>query len=330
MSGLEAAWGVLGAGLIVYVLTGGADFGGGIWDLLARGPRKEAQRRAIQDAIAPIWEANHVWLIFVIVILFTVFPKAFAAIGVALHIPLTLALVGICLRGSAFVFRAYGLQEERSQRRWGRAFAWASLLTPLCFGMALAALSTGRIEIVDGVVRSGFFAGWLTPFAMLVGLFGVVLFALLAAVYLTRQTRGAVQEDFRRRALGCEVIAGVLAFAVAWRAWIETPAFFVNLLRSPWSLMLQGLTGLAALGTMLTLWKRAFVWARVLVASQVALVVLGWGLAMEQHVIWPALPIEQAGTRRPVLSALFPALAVGALLLLPSLAYLYRVFEKRT
>jgi cytochrome d ubiquinol oxidase subunit II len=114
---------LLGVAVGAYVLTAGADFGGGVWDLLSRGPRATAQREAIARAIAPIWEVNHIWMIFVVVLLFTVFPDAFALVSVALHIPLVLVLVGIVLRGSAFVFRAYGMQPNEARERWGRVFA---------------------------------------------------------------------------------------------------------------------------------------------------------------------------------------------------------------
>ena len=112
--------------LNAYALTGGADFGGGVWDLLARGPGREAQRSLIAEQIAPIWEANHVWLILVVVVLFTAFPAVFAALGTVLHIPLTLMLLGIVARGSSFVFRSYGKHDDASQQRWGRVFAVAS------------------------------------------------------------------------------------------------------------------------------------------------------------------------------------------------------------
>jgi cytochrome d ubiquinol oxidase subunit II len=125
--------------LNAYVLTGGADFGGGVWDLFARGPRRAAQRALIANQIGPIWEANHVWLILVVVMLFTAFPAAFATLGTVLHIPLTLMLVGIVLRGSSFVFRSYGGRDDASQRRWGSIFAVASLVTPLLLGVIVAA-----------------------------------------------------------------------------------------------------------------------------------------------------------------------------------------------
>jgi cytochrome d ubiquinol oxidase subunit II len=333
MSALELAWLVMGVGLIAYVLTGGADLGGGIWDLLASGPRKQEQRVALAEALAPIWEANHVWLIFVIVVLFTVFPRGFAAISIALHIPLTLALLGIVLRGSAFVFRAYGLGSERQRLTWGRTFAWASVFTPLFLGMSLAALASGDLRLRAGIVESGFLAGWLTPFAVLVGLFGTVLFTLLAAVYMTLETSGELREDFRRRALWCEGIAAVLAAAAAWRASVDAPLFFTRFLGDEagrvglWAL--QGATAACAIGAVVALWLQRFRTARIAVVAQVTLVLAGWGRAMQGHVLLPGLRIEDAGARPEVLSALFPALGVGALLLGPSLVYLFRVFKTR-
>src|SRR2546427_8087186 len=147
--------------LIVYALMGGADFGGGIWNLLAFGPRAKRQREAIADAIAPIWEANHVWLILVIVLLFTGFPKGFATMMTALNIPMTVMLLGIVLRGSAFVFRKYDVK----QRRWSTVFGMASFLTPFFQGIILGALTTGQIRVEQGRVLTGFMAGWVAPIA---------------------------------------------------------------------------------------------------------------------------------------------------------------------
>src|SRR5918999_2169128 len=136
---------LLAASLNAYVLFGGADFGGGVWDLLASGPRKRRQREVIAHAIGPIWEANHVWLILAIVLTFTCFPPVFARLGIVLHIPLTLMLVGIVLRGSAFTFRTYDSEHDAAQRRWGRIFASASVITPVLLGVSIGAVASGRV-----------------------------------------------------------------------------------------------------------------------------------------------------------------------------------------
>src|SRR4030095_15270455 len=128
--------------LTFYALLGGADYGGGVWDLFSRGPRADDQRTLIANAIGPIWEANHVWLILVVVILFTAFPVAFATIAIALHIPLTLLLIGIVLRGSAFTFRTYDSQRDSVQQRWGSLFSIASVITPVLLGIVLGAISS--------------------------------------------------------------------------------------------------------------------------------------------------------------------------------------------
>src|SRR6266571_88127 len=135
--------GIIFAALNVYALLGGADFGGGVWDLLATGPRKQRQRELIADAIGPVWEANHVWLILALVLLFTCFPTAFARLGTLLHIPLSLVLIGIVLRGSAFTFWRYGGHGDEEQRRWGVVFAVASLITPLLLGTTVGAIASG-------------------------------------------------------------------------------------------------------------------------------------------------------------------------------------------
>ena len=188
-------------GLILYILLAGADFGGGMWDLLAFGPRARRQRELIAEAIGPVWEANHVWLILVVVLLFSAFPPAFGAIMTALHIPMTAILVGIVLRGATFVFRKYDRQDDKTHRRWSTIFGISSFLTPLLLGLSLGVLATGAIEVENGVVTTGFFAGWTTWFALVCGLFTQGFCAFLAAVYLTLETGAEpdLQGDFRKK-----------------------------------------------------------------------------------------------------------------------------------
>ena len=195
--------GVLVAVFILYALFGGADFGGGVWDLLASGPRAAEQRALIARAIGPVWEVNHVWLIIGLVVLFSGFPRAFAALMVGLHVPLTLLLLGIVFRGTAFTFRAYDARGDRVQRRWGLVFSGASVLSP-----ALLGLCVGAVAMED-------LAAWTSPFALAVGALALCLFAFLAAVYLTAETSApALQEDFRRRALGAGGAVFLAALAV--------------------------------------------------------------------------------------------------------------------
>jgi cytochrome d ubiquinol oxidase subunit II len=328
MTGAEAVWWILGAAVVVYALTGGADYGGGVWHLLARGPGAAGERRVIEQAIAPVWEANHVWLIFVIVLLFTVFPHAFAVISVALHVPIVIALFGIVLRGSAFVFHAYGVRATGGT--WGKAFGVSSLLTPIVLGDILGALSTGAIRWDGRSVTSGFLAGWLTPFALGTGVLATTLFALLAAVYLTVEAEPPLAETFRRRAMRLEVAAGVVAAAVLALAHRDAPALFAGLYESSRALPIHVATAVSALATLLLLRERRYKWARATVAAQAALVVIGWGLAMDGAIVLPDVRIETAGARAEVIGAVVPALAAGALLLVPSLWYLFLVFKRRS
>lgn len=332
----EQVFVLLGVAVTVYALTGGADFGGGVWDLLAAGPRRERQRQLIAEAIAPIWEVNHIWMIFIVVVLFSVFPDAFAVVTTALHIPLLLVLVDIVLRGSAFVFRAYGLQPNEQRARWGRIFAWASALTPVFLGMTLAALSSGEVRVEQSAgaieVTSGFLAGWTTSFALVVGVFALSLFALLAAVYLAREAELAGEDelcdDFRRRALLTELAAGLLAALVLWRAWAESPGLYDGLIGSSWSIFVQVLTALVAAFAIFTLLGGRLFLARIFTMVQVSLVVLGWGLAMNGHLILPDIHVADAGAEAPVLAALPWVLLGGTVLFGPALWWLFRVFKR--
>jgi cytochrome d ubiquinol oxidase subunit II len=326
----EIMWFVMGAGVVAYALTGGADFGGGVLHLLAAGPRRDAQRRAVEQAIAPIWEANHVWLIFVIVALFTTFPSAFAVVSIALHVPLTLALVGIVLRGASFVFHSYDLRETERTRGWARAFGLSSLVTPFLLGDCLAALSTAAIRWDGRLVTTGYFAGWTTPFALGTGVFTVLTFALLAAVYLTADSEPQVRDDFRRRALGLEMATGVVAFAVLLLSRRDAPVLFAGLWASPRSFAVQSATALAAFATVAALTTRRYRIARLTVAMQIGLVVVGWGLSMRGAIVLPDVRVDNAGARPEVVRTILPALVGGSALLMPSLLYLFRVFKAKT
>ena len=215
---------ILMASLTFYVLLGGADYGGGVWDLLSSGPRRQEQRELISNAITPVWEANHVWLVLVVVLLFAGFPAAFAAITTALNIPLTVLIIGIVMRGSSFVFRAYHTGDYQTQRRWGLIFAIASTVTPICLGVVVGAISSGRVLVRDGVSVNGFLVPWLGTFPVMVGFFALSLFVFLAAVYLTAEAREpALQEDFRRKALVSGAIVAVMALGTFLAARTGAP-----------------------------------------------------------------------------------------------------------
>lgn len=320
---------VLALALNAYVLFGGADFGGGVWDLLASGPRRERQRAVIAHAIGPIWEANHVWLILAIVLTFTCFSPVYARLGTVLHIPLTLMLVGIVLRGSAFTFRTYDNEQDSAQRRWGRIFASASVMTPVLLGVSIGAVAAGRVAPAAsaGFVQQ-FVQPWLTPFAFSVGLLTLVLFAFLAAVFLTLETRDReLCEDFRRRALGAGVAVFLASALVLGLSDQAAPLVRAGLMASPWALPLHVATGLTAIAVLAALWFRRFRLARIAVGLQVSLIFWGWALAQYPFLVPPDLTVANSAAPSSTLRLVLISLAVGSSILLPSLWYLFRIFK---
>jgi cytochrome d ubiquinol oxidase subunit II len=314
--------GVMAAALVAYALLGGADYGGGLWDLLAWGPTAREQRETIARAIAPVWEANHVWLILVVTVMFAAFPSAFAWMSTHLHVPLALALMGIVLRGSAFVFRAYGPPADALETSWGAVFAWSSVLTPALLGISLGALTEGR-PVVGGAPGPWF---WISPFTLAVGAFGLVLCAFLAAVYLTLEARrDEVAEAFRRRAIGAGVLTGLLALGVFLLAG-QASHVRAMLLTSPWAVPLHAATAVAATGALVLLWTRRYWWARAAAIAQVALIVLGWAAAQYPYLIRPHVTIAAAAGPRSTQVLMLWILGAGAVVLFPSLVYLFRLF----
>jgi cytochrome d ubiquinol oxidase subunit II len=316
--------------LIIYALLGGADYGGGVWDLFAFGKRAPAQRALIANAIGPVWEANHVWLILVIVVLFTAFPPAFAAISTALNIPLTLLLIGIVLRGTTFTFRAHDAQHDEVQRRWSLLFSIASIITPLLLGIVLGAIASGTIRVENGVVVSGFLKSWLALFPFSVGFFALSLFAFLAAVYLTVEaSENELQEDFRLRALLAGIAVGILALAVFLLAGTGAPTVRAGISRSWWALALHLGTAVVAVGAFYALWTRKYRVARICAVAQVTLILLGWAFAQFPYLVEPDMTIYSAAAPRATLQLLFVAIAAGVLILFPSYYYLFRIFKRQ-
>jgi cytochrome d ubiquinol oxidase subunit II len=328
----EIIAGIVVISLNAYVLLAGADFGGGVWDLLASGPRRREQRALVAHAIGPVWEANHVWLILALVLLFSCFPAAFAQLSIRLHIPLSLALIGIVLRGSAFAFRTYGGQRDDVQRNWGQLFAIASVVTPLLLGMAVGAVAAGSVGDGGRGTGEGFYsvyvAPWLNPFALSVGVFALACFAYLAAVYLTLESDDpALQDDFRRRGMAAGIVVmatGILALALSRGV---APSLQQGLLGAAWASPLHLLTAAAALSALAALWMRRWRWARVAAAGEVSLILWGWALAQYPHLVPPDYAIESTAAPTITLKLALGALGLGALVLFPSLYYLFRLFK---
>ena len=326
--------GVMMGALMTYALLAGADFGGGIWDLVSRGPHAAAQRKAIATAIGPVWEANHVWLIFLIVVLFTCFPRAYLTASIALFWPLHLVLVGIVLRGASFVFRAYGVGSAGARSAWGALFGAARAITPVLLGMCLGAISTGAIR-VDGTTVTGE-ATWAAPFPLITGVLALLLCAYLAAVYLAWESSGLsteapsakvnVAEQFRRRALVTWLVAGVVSVLALIVARTDAPRLWSSLTAMPAVLFIVA-GGLLAPASLVALLRRRFHIARVLGGGQVVVLLAGWAAAQWPYLIYPDVTI--AGSAAPVATLRLTAitLPIGFGLLLPSLWFLFATFK---
>jgi cytochrome d ubiquinol oxidase subunit II len=330
----EIIAGIMLVALNAYVLTGGADFGGGVWDLLATGPSRNEQRALIERSIAPIWEANHVWLIVVVVLLFSAFPPAFATLGVVLHIPLSLMLVGIVLRGSAFVFRSYDARAR--VERWDSVFAVTSLITPVVLGMIIGAIVSERVGVASSRVGEAGFADvfvwpWISPFTIAVGAFALALFAFLAATYLTVAANTDLLRDaFRRRALGASAAVFVLAATALVLSFQAAPRVAHGVAGAWWSMPLHVFTSVAAITAIVALWQRRYRLARLAAGAQVSLVLWGWALAQFPYLIPPKLTIRDAASPPQTLTLLLVGLCAGFVILIPSLRYLYRTFARTT
>jgi len=317
-------------GVLAYAVLGGADFGGGVWDLCAMGPRRREQRLAIQRAMGPVWEANHVWLIFIVVMLFTCFPSGYAALGIALFLPFHLALLGIMLRGASFIFRSYqsGQQSAAAQNSpWGIVFGVASTITPVLLGAAFGVVTEGAIRVAeDGTVSVSQPYPWLSAYCLANGLLALATCAYLAAVYLTLETSGELQEDFRRRAILAGTATAGLAGIVLWLAWREAPWFFFRLLNlRTLPLVVTGLACFA--GSAGAVFSRRFTWARRFAICEVGLLLLGWGYAQYPYLVYPDISLSAVAAPPATLGFVLWSLPCGGIVLLPSLWLLMRVFK---
>jgi cytochrome d ubiquinol oxidase subunit II len=313
-------------GLTAYVVLGGADFGAGFWDLTAGGAERGAPVRAmVKRSMSPVWEANHVWLIFVLVMLWTAFPEAFGSISSTLAIPLFLAALGIVLRGGAFALKGEAATIAEA-RALGATFALSSVLTPFFLGAAAGAIAAGRVPV--GNAAGDEWGSWTGATSILVGALAVATSAHVAAVFLGadshRAGRPELVEAFRRRALGSGVAAGALAIAGLAVVSSDAPDLYDDLSSG---LGLACVIGSAAAGlaTLALEWRARFEPARYTVAAAVGLIVAGWAAAQEPYLLPPGLTVREAAAPDATLTALLIAAAVGLALLIPALAWLFRL-----
>ena len=320
---------VLFIGIMAYAVFGGADFGAGFWDLIAGGADRGARPRSvIEHAIGPVWEANHVWLIFTWVVLWTCFPEAYASITLTVFVPLTIAALGIVLRGSGFAFRKT-VTKTSSKRNFGAAFASSSVLVPFCLGAVVGAIASGRIPA--GGVAGDPWSSWINPTSILGGVMAVVMAAYLASVYLTWDARRLANDDmveyFRKRAVIAAVVAGVVAFAGIFVIHHDAPFLYDGLTsRGLPAIIVSALCGL---GSLVLLMQRRPQWARVLAAGAVATIVLGWGMAQWDYVLPQTLTIAQAAAPSGTITAVLVATSLAVVLLGPSFVLLY-ILDQRS
>jgi cytochrome d ubiquinol oxidase subunit II len=329
MNAAQAVLAVMWIGLTLYALLGGADFGAGFWDLFAGdAQRGRPQRMLIDHVIGPVWEANHVWLIFVLVLLWTAFPPVFAAVMSTLYIPLTLAALGIIGRGAAFAFRK-AVTEEWQQRLFGAVFAISSILTPLFMGAVAGAIASDRVP--PGLAAGNLITSWLNPTSILGGVLAVGTCAYLAAMYLChdaeRLGRPYLADVFRRRALATAAVVGAIVLGGIAVLHADAPALFHGLTHRALPLViLSALAGLTSLGLLLA---RRYILVRPTAALAVTAVLWGWAVAQYPHMLPPDVDYTTAAAHRPVLTATLAVTAVGSLLLIPSLGWLFALFQRR-
>src|SRR3954453_23316218 len=318
---------VLFIGILAYAVFGGADFGAGFWDLVAGGAERGARPRAqIEHSIGPVWEANHVWLIFVLVIAWTAFGPAFAAVMSTLFVPLALAALGIVLRGSGFAFRKVA-RRLGARRAAGAAFALSSVLTPFFLGTAVGGIASGRVP-ADGVGDR--FTSWFNVTSVTIGLLFVATCAYLSAVLLTVAPRRVVGPDleryFRVRALGAAIATGALAIACLVVLHSDARYIFDGLTGKALPLtIVSAVLGAAALVALVRGVPRG---TRFLAGGAVAAVVWGWGVAQRPYLLPKSLTIDKAAGAHDTLVVVMVVFVIAVVVVLPSLGLLYPLAQR--
>jgi cytochrome bd ubiquinol oxidase subunit II len=319
---------VLLLALIAYAVFGGADFGAGFWDLTAGDARRgERPRALIERSIGPVWEANHVWLIFIFVVTWTAFPEAYQSIWLTMFVPLTIAALGIVFRGASFAFRK-AVVAPRYQRIFGGAFAISSVLVPFCMG----AIAGG---IVSGQVPAGGKAGdpvqsWLNPTSLVTGALGIVVAAYLAAVYLVWEARRAddaeLVEYFRRRAMAAAVVAAVLAVVGLLVLRSSAPHVYEGLTSRALPLLI--LSVVCGAGALVLLVRGAARGARLLAILAVVGMIGGWGVAQWPYILPETLTFADASAPKGTLTALVVATVLFVVIVVPGFIVLYALDQR--
>ncbi|NJP48122.1 cytochrome d ubiquinol oxidase subunit II [Actinacidiphila epipremni] len=310
-------------GVVAYCLLGGADFGAGFWDLVAGGAeRGRGPRALIDDSLAPVWEANHTWLIYCLVVLWSAFPRAFAAITTTLYVPLLLAALGIVLRGAGFAFRKASFTTAH-RRVYGAVFALSSVLTPYCFGAVAGGIASGRVPTrgYGDAVTS-----WCNPTSVLGGALAVVVCAFLAGAYLTvaarqRSGRSGLFGYFRRRALAAGLVAGAVSIGGIFVLRADARRLFDHL--SGRALPLVVVAAVAGAAAVVLLWSGGTRLLREIAALAVALVVVGWGVSQYPFLLGTHLSLTEAASPGSTLNVVVAVACVAVVLIVPSIVLLF-------
>jgi cytochrome bd ubiquinol oxidase subunit II len=328
MSSADAVAGVLWLGVTLYAVFGGADFGSGFWALVAGGGERGKRARELIDwAIGPVWEANHVWLIFVLVMLWTAFSEAFASIMSTLFIPLSLAALGIVLRGAGFAFHRVAGRESGRRIAEG-AFALSSVITPFFMGTVAGAIASGRVPI--GNAKGDPVTSWLNPLSLLIGVLFVATGAYLAAAFLVSDARRfrdpGLERYFATRALGAAVVAGVIAVAGIFVLHSDARYLYDGLTSEGLPFVL--VSAACGAGALVLLMRRAKRGVRPLAVGAAVAVIWGWGAAQYPYLLPETLTIKEGAGASETLTALLVVFGVAVVVVLPALAFLYTLDQR--
>ena len=316
----------------LYCLLGGADFGAGIVELTARGKSKERTKNLVSESMAPIWEANHMWLIITVVILFNAFPSIYTRISISLYIPLILLLVGIVLRGTAFTFRHYDAIKDESQKIYSKIFAYSSLMVTLFFGLIIGALISGKITAKPVNFIEGYIIPWFNIFSISVGIFLCTLFSFIASVYLIGDsTDVSTRNEFIKKAKHATiamVISGGLVFIASY---IENVDLVVRFFSHPVSITLIAIATITLPFLWVTLSKGLIWFSRMIAGAQLLFILGGF-----YSIYFPTIVRLKNGTDITLLNSAAPevtlnylgwALIIGSFIIFPSLFYLMKIFK---
>lgn len=328
MSTADAVAAVLWIGVTLYAVFGGADFGAGFWALFAGGGERGRRVRDLVDyAIGPVWEANHVWLIFILVVLWTAFSVAFGSIMSTLFIPLSLAALGIVLRGSGFAFHKV-VRRPADRRLAEAAFAISSVITPFFMGTVVGAIASGRVPI--GNAKGDAVTSWLNPVSLVIGVLFVATGAYLAAVFLVSDARRFGSQEleayFRARALAAAVAAGVVAVAGIFVLRADARYVYDGLTGDALPLVL--LSAVCGAGALILLWRHARRGMRPLAVGAVVAVIWGWGVAQHPYLLPKTLTIADGAAAGATLTAVLIVFVVAVLVVIPALGLLYTLSQR--